>query len=353
MPNMNGLYPLALTPRLVEALWGGNALVTRYGKAGDVTAKIGESWECWNDDLISNGTHAGKSLSEVLRKMGPALVGLAPLADRTSFPILTKIIDAHQSLSVQVHPDDAYAKRVEREPNGKTECWVILEAVAGAELILGFAKDTDAQEYRRRVEDGTLGEILRRVPVQKGDVFHIPAGTLHAIGAGIVLFETQQTSATTYRIFDWNRVDTAGKARELQIDKAADVLDFRQSHRQAVQPLSYQVQGMKRTLLVADARFGVESLEIAQHGRYITEAVANIFFTHETEVRLGWAGQEMTIAPWQSVLVPAGIDRVEFFSSTPTKIFAITPPGADLRARKRLENIKYSAGNIDAFLAQF
>ena len=153
--------------------------------------------------------------------------------------MLTKIIDARAALSVQVHPDDAYAQRVEHQPNGKTECWYVLACDAGAELVLGWTRDTSREEYERRVADGTLGDLLRRVPVQPGDVFYLPAGTLHAIGAGIQLFETQQTSDLTYRIFDWNRVGADGKPRELHVAKAADVLDYRASSRGAVRTLSY------------------------------------------------------------------------------------------------------------------
>ena len=147
--------------------------------------------------------------------------------------MLTKIIDAREALSVQVHPDDAYAQRVEHQPNGKTECWYVLDCEPGAELVLGWTRDTTRDEYERRVADGTLGDILRRVPVTPGDAFYLPAGTLHAIGAGIQLFETQQASDLTYRIFDWNRVGADGKPRELHVQKAGDVLDFRATFRWA------------------------------------------------------------------------------------------------------------------------
>lgn len=348
------MYPFEFTPHVVEAIWGGNALVTRYGKPGDANAKLGESWECWNENVVASGDFAGKTLSELTRLMGPALVGIVPLADRASFPILTKIIDAHESLSVQVHPEDAYARRVERQPNGKTECWIILEAKAGAELILGFTKDTDATEYRRRVQDGTLGEILRRVPVKAGDIFHIPAGTLHAIGAGIVIFETQQTSATTYRIFDWNRVDAAGKPRELHVDKAADVLDFSRSTRGAIVPVAYKYLGLERDLLIADSRFGIESLAITTGpSRYLLEATATVFFAQETAVTIRALTDTLTLAPWQSVLIPAGMDRVELRAESATKILAITTPGADSRARKRLALAGVDAAATATFLEQF
>jgi mannose-6-phosphate isomerase len=351
---MSRMYPMELTPRLVEAIWGGEALVARFGKPGALSAKLGESWECWTENPIAAGPAAGESLGEVMQLMGPALIGLTPLADRHIFPLLTKIIDAHQALSVQVHPTDAYARTHERRPNGKTECWVILEAAPGAELILGFLKKTDAAEYLRRVADGSLGDILRRVPVKKGDVFHIPAGTLHSIGAGIVLFETQQSSDLTYRIFDWNRVATDGKARELQIDKAAEVLDFRESHRAAVQPLAYRLFGADRSLLVADRHFGVEEITLTARSRYLIESVATLFMAEDQAIEMRAGDEVLTLQPWRTYLLPAGFDRVELWSrDSGAKLFVVTPPGADERARRRLELAGVDPVRIESFLAQF
>jgi mannose-6-phosphate isomerase len=351
---MSRMYPMEITPRLVEAIWGGEALVARYGKPGDLNAKLGESWECWTENPIAAGVAAGKRLGEVMRVMGPALTGLTPLPDRHTFPVLTKIIDAHLSLSVQVHPTDLYARTHEGQPNGKTECWMILEAAAGAELILGFTKKTDAAEYRRRVADGSLGDILRRVPVKKGDVFHIPAGTLHSIGAGVVLFETQQSSDLTYRIFDWNRVAADGKARELQIEKAADVLDFRESECKAVQPLAYRLFGAERSLLVADTRFGVEEITLTARSRYLIESVATLFMAEDQEIEMRAGDENLTLRPWRTYLLPAGIDRAELWSrDSGAKLLVVTPPGADERARRRLELAGVDPARVQSFLAQF
>jgi len=246
------LYPYVLDPKVTPAIWGGDALVARYGKHGDRAQPLGESWECWDENAVRNGPLAGTTLGALRTELGNGLTG--PIDPGRTFPVLTKIIDARAPLSVQVHPDDAYAQRVEGQPNGKTECWYILACEPGAELILGWARDTSREEYERRVADGTLGEILRRVPVRPGDAFYLPAGTLHAIGAGIQLFETQQASDLTYRIFDWNRVGTDGKPRPLHVAKAGDVLDYRATYPDAVRQLAYEVPGARHTLLPADRR---------------------------------------------------------------------------------------------------
>src|ERR1700744_4304997 len=253
---------------MAAAIWGGDALVKRYGKPGDPAALLGESWECWDENAVTGGAFDGETLAAVRARLGLDLTGPADPAQR--FPVLTKIIDAHEALSVQVHPDDAYAQRVEHQPVGKTECWYILAAEPGAELVLGWTRDTDRAEYERRVADGTLGEILRRVPVKPGEAYYLPAGTLHAIGAGIQLFETQQASDLTYRIFDWNRVGADGKPRELHVAKAADVLDFRATYPQAINPLVFTERGIERTVAIADKRFSVERVRITRTGASLT-----------------------------------------------------------------------------------
>ena len=226
----DSVYPFAVEPKETPAIWGGDALVKRFGKKADPNAKIGESWECWDENPVAQRSVGRQDDRRLARAARPRRL-LGDLDPQQLFPILTKIIDAHDALSVQVHPDDAYAQRVEHQHNGKTECWYILAAERGRGTRLGWTHDTTREEYERRVADGTLGDILRRVPVKPGETYYLPAGTLHAIGAGIILFETQQASDLTYRIFDWNRVGADGKPRELHVKKAADVLDYHQGTR--------------------------------------------------------------------------------------------------------------------------
>lgn len=217
-------YPMKLIAPLKDYLWGGTRLRDEYGKETQLT-KIAESWElaCHKDgkSVIANGAAAGRTLSDWLAEAGADALGTRA-AKILYFPLLIKLIDAHDDLSVQVHPADDYALRVEGE-YGKTELWYVVEAAPGAELLYGFQHEISKEEFARRIADNTLLDVVRHVPVQKGDVFFIPAGTLHAIGKGILICEVQQNSNTTYRIYDYGRVGADGKPRDLHIEKALDV----------------------------------------------------------------------------------------------------------------------------------
>jgi len=302
------LYPLILAPKLVPLLWGGDALVSRYGKQGDPNVAIGESWECWDENRVVNGEFAGKTIANLRAEIGADLMGL--LDPAWLFPILTKFIDARQTLSVQVHPDDAYARRVEKQPNGKTECWYILDALPDATIVLGWKRDSSREEYFERVKDGTLGELLRHVPVKAGDVYYLPAGTLHAIGAGIVLFEVQQASDLTYRIFDWNRTGADGKPRQLHVEKAADVLDFRASHAGALRTLTRTVDGFERTALVADSHFTVERAMIDARERELRLRGVPMIVTALGATELRAKGVEVRLKAFETALLPSALGSV-------------------------------------------
>ncbi|HMD02849.1 MAG TPA: type I phosphomannose isomerase catalytic subunit, partial [Candidatus Baltobacteraceae bacterium] len=291
--------PLRIEPLERELIWGGSALVTRYGKPGSAHATIGESWECWDENRIADGPYGGKTIAELRLSLGRELVGT--LDPARTFPILTKLIDARQALSVQVHPDDAYAQRVEHQPYGKTECWYILEAEPGAAIVLGWNRDTARGEYLERVKDGSLGELLRHVEVRPGEVYYLPAGTLHAIGAGIVLFECQQASDLTYRIFDYNRLGPDGKPRELHVAKAADVLDYKRSDAGAIRPVRYQLDGLRRAALVADKHFIMERVELSgeRHGLDL-DGMPLALLALDRPVELEARGQTLRLEPYQS-----------------------------------------------------
>lgn len=208
-------YPLILKPVIKNYIWGGRRLIDEFGFETDSNTAA-EAWTLAlhkdGENTVLNGEYEGKKLSEVLKLWG----------FNDNFPILIKLIDAHDRLSVQVHPENDYAFKHEGEP-GKTEMWYIVDAEEGAKLAYGFNRKLDKAEFKARIEDNTLDEVINYVPVKKGDVFFIKAGTLHAIGKGILIAEIQQNSNTTYRVSDYGRLGADGKPRELHVEKALDV----------------------------------------------------------------------------------------------------------------------------------
>ncbi len=255
---------LQLQPAFKDYLWGGTRLKTDFGFQTDMDP-VAEGWmlSCHKDgqNTIANGKYKGKTLSDVIDAEGNAILG-THCRSKTEFPILIKLIDAKQNLSVQVHPNDAYARRVEGEP-GKTECWYILDCDEGAELIYGFKKEISKEEFRARIEDNTFLEVVNHVKVHKGDFFFIEAGTLHGIGGGILLAEIQQNSNTTYRVYDYGRLGADGKPRALHTQKALDVTVTAPPTRACTpEGKSEQKDGYREQLLTACDLFTVRSLEV-------------------------------------------------------------------------------------------
>ena len=220
--NMIAKYPMKLTPVLKSALWGGTRLSSCWGK-GEQGEAVAESWELSvrerERNLIANGVLCGMTLNEALEK-NPDFVGNVPMNAR--FPLLIKFIDAGQTLSVQVHPDDEYAARVEYD-SGKNEMWYIVEADEGAEIVYGLKPGVTVEDFRRAVEENRIRDVLNFHPVRAGECYYIPAGLVHAIGGGILIAEIQQNSDLTYRVYDYDRIGADGKPRELHREKACEV----------------------------------------------------------------------------------------------------------------------------------
>jgi mannose-6-phosphate isomerase len=227
---MTELYPLKFEPILIEKIWGGNDLAKNWGKNADPSRKIGESWEisAISDQLsvVSNGFLAGNNIEELIEVYMGDLTGEA-VYDKfgIEFPLLIKLIEANEDLSIQVHPDDKLA-RDRHNAYGKTEMWYILANKPGAKIYTGFDRPLTREKYNEALETGTLATLLNTESPVAGDVFFTPAGRIHAIGAGLILAEIQQTSDITYRIFDWNRKGTDGESRELHNELAADAIDY-------------------------------------------------------------------------------------------------------------------------------
>lgn len=223
------LYPLKFEPIAQYRIWGGNRLNAAVASELRIE-KLGEIWSIsgvdGNISQIENGELKGRNLKEIISEYKERLVGKKVWEKfGTDFPVLIKFIDAADRLSVQVHPDDRQAKELHNS-FGKSEMWYIMDADPDSELIIGFKEGVGKEDYKKHLENETLEEILNRIKVQKGDAVYIPAGRVHAIGAGVVLAEIQQTSDVTYRIYDYNRIDKNGQKRELHTDLALSAIDF-------------------------------------------------------------------------------------------------------------------------------
>lgn len=260
--NGKGNLPFLLKPVGKDYLWGGSRLNDDFAKGISMTP-LAETWECSThpdgECLVATGAHRGNTLTQVLNEH-PEYWGEHPL-ERENFPILIKLIDADKDLSIQVHPDDAYAMEHEHGQLGKTEMWYVLDALPNARLIYGFSHAITKEALHQSIVDGTVERHLQRVPVQKGDVFFIEAGTVHAIGKGVMVAEIQENSNLTYRLFDYHRPDKNGKMRPLHIEKALDVVNLKASDRprQPIHVLKYH-PGFATEFLCRCAYFQIERM---------------------------------------------------------------------------------------------
>ena len=254
--------PFLLKPSGKNYLWGGNRLNEEFAKDMEETP-LAETWECSTHpdgpSFVSSGEYEGKTLSEVL-KSHPEFLG-EHASVMGEFPILIKLIDAKQNLSVQVHPSDIYAREHENGQLGKTEMWYVLDAAKDARLVYGLTHNCSRETIRSAVKNGTVGKYLQKIPVKKDDLFFIESGTIHAIGAGTLIAEIQENSNLTYRLYDYDRTDKHGKKRKLQLEKALDVANLTCSSepRQPLRVLRYR-QGVASELLCRCKYFEVHRM---------------------------------------------------------------------------------------------
>lgn len=216
------LYPLLLEPTLHVKVWGGRKLEQVMGKSLPDDEPYGEAWEVHDSSVVANGPLAGRTVGDLLAHYGTAMVGPDNDPDE-GFPLLIKLLDAADWLSVQVHPDDEQAARLEGNPRGKTEAWVILAADPGAKLVVGVEPGTPREAIAEAIRENNLEDLLVIREVTQGDVLYMPAGTVHAIGPGVLLYEVQQSSDTTYRLYDWGRMGLDGTPRTLHVEKGVSV----------------------------------------------------------------------------------------------------------------------------------
>lgn len=302
------LYPILTKRRLVQPIWGGQRLAAWLELPEPRPTQLGETWQVFDTNEILNGPLAGKTLAQATREYGVQLVGTRTM-DRygADFPLLAKFIDANDRLSIQVHPDDEYAHTHEAATgfHGKTEAWYILDATPGADIIYGLSQTCSREEFAAAVAAENLEPLLHRLPVAAGDVVFVPARTLHAINAGIMLFEIQQKSDLTYRVYDYGRRDAkTGQPRELHLDKALDVIDFTPAPRTKTAPLPLDPEN--RVLLVACPYFALERWTIIDQRKLATDPGSfEIVTVIEGAAALNTSNNAALLQRGDSVVLPA------------------------------------------------
>lgn len=323
------LYPLKFSPVLKDKIWGGSKIKTDLNIDFAPLPNCGEAWVISgvhdNPSIVSNGFLAGNELNELIEVYMGDIVGDV-IFNRMGheFPLLIKFIDAADYLSIQVHPDDELAAK-RGVGNGKSEMWYIISADKDAELITGFKKDSSVDEYLKYMEKKRLPELLNRVKVKAGDVFYMPAGRVHALGPGILLAEIQQTSDTTYRIYDWDRVDENGKSRQLHIDEALDAIDFKAhddykaNYKEEKNASTNMVSSPYFTtnIIVFDRALAKDYSELDSFVIYIC-VEGDVTIVHD-----GTEEKQVNLKKGEAALIPAIIDRIDLIPSKNTKLLEV------------------------------
>jgi mannose-6-phosphate isomerase len=307
------LYPFTFQPIFKERIWGGRELTRLYGKKLPPGEPIGESWEIsdrpGDANIIANGPLAGKDLHWLMENHTRELLGDAKPAAGNRFPLLCKILDAREKLSLQVHPPASKAAELGGEP--KTEMWFIAHAAPEADLFVGLKRGVTRTSFEEKIKDGSVAECFHRIPVRAGDAMFLPSGRVHAIGAGLVIFEIQQNSDTTYRVFDWNRVGLDGKPRELHVPQSLASIDFNDFEPSLVQSDFVDAGKLKTKSLVRDSLFNVEQWKFS--AGTTARAKPNqpqIIALLEGKLRVGEGQAQIDLPTGGFCLIPAGLAQV-------------------------------------------
>jgi mannose-6-phosphate isomerase len=308
---MGALYPLIFEPIFKERVWGGRELQRLYAKTLPPSAPVGESWEisdrAGDASLIANGPLAGRDLHWLMDNHAQDLLGRAKPANG-HFPLLIKILDAAEKLSLQVHPPAHKVLELGGEP--KTELWYVVHAVPGAELYVGLRSGCTREEFTRRIHNGTVAECFHRVRVRPGDAMFLPSGRVHAIGAGMVIYEIQQNSDTTYRVFDWNRLGLDGKARELHLREALESIDFNDIEPDLVRPQPRE-DFQQVNSLVRDPLFTVDQAKLVPGGQLpLVDGAMQILGIVAGQLQIKSQHTALMLSEGQFCVVPACVKAV-------------------------------------------
>ena len=321
------LYPFIFHPVLKENVWGGHLLEQVYSKQVPAGKTIGESWEITDRtegvSVIFNGPLAGKDLRWLMENHSKEVLGAAASLNGR-YPLLVKIIDARQTLSLQVHPPADKAAQLGGEP--KTEMWVVTQAAPGGEIFVGLRHGVTRQDFENRLKEGTLETCFHRIGVKPGDAVFLPSGRVHALGAGVMIFEVQQNSNTTYRLFDWNRVGLDGKPRALHVKEGMACIDFDDLEPQLIHPRTKIINGMETAELVNDPLFKVRRARLAT-GQTATLPCAKslIIGVIEGKLRFDLDAGSFILCNGGFCLAPACLRTVTFTATEPSSFLTAEP----------------------------
>ncbi len=320
------LYPFVFQPIFKERIWGGREIERHFGKTLPLNKPIGESWEisdrAGDESVIVGGKFAGKSIRWLMENHPHEMLGDAKAAAGGRFPILCKILDAREKLSLQVHPPANKAADLCGEP--KTEMWFIANAAPGAELYAGLKRGVTRGEFEKKLSDGRLAECFHRIPVRTGDAMFLPSGRVHAIGAGLVIFEIQQNSDTTYRLFDWNRMGTDGKPRELHVAQSLASIDFNDFEPTLAATTFSGDAKIKSRPLVRDPLFDIDQVEMkvgAAH--FLKPRKLQIIAVVNGQLKIRSQSFVMDLSAGQFCLVPAILEQTELAVESDTTVLCV------------------------------
>ena len=320
------LYPFVFSPIFKDRIWGGRELERLYAKKLPPTVPIGDSWEIsdrpGDASVITNGPLAGKNLRWLMENHAAEILGTAKPAAHNHFPILCKILDARDKLSLQVHPPAQKAAELKGEP--KTEMWFIADALPGAELYVGLKRGVTRQEFEQKIHSSAVAGCFQRVPVQAGDTMFLPSGRVHAIGSGLVNFEIQQNSDTTYRVYDWDRTGLDGKPRELHIPQSLASIDFN-DFEPALVATRYTADGAaQKKILVQDPLFNIETWKLgARQSAPLQARALQIIAVTQGDLEVRNTRDAVTLSAGQFCLVPAALAQPQVTANSATEFLRV------------------------------
>jgi mannose-6-phosphate isomerase len=344
------ICPARLEPAFSPRPWGVRWLAPFFPEMSNLAEPVGEAWMTGNECRFANGPFAGEKLGEAWPAMPPEWTGMR--IDRASaFPLLVKFIFTAEKLSVQVHPDDEYAARHEAASGGrgKTEMWYAVRAEPGAEVLLGMKADVTLDQFKRAIADGTAEHCLERVPLRAGEAVFVSAGSAHTIGPGFVLCEVQQQSDLTYRVYDYNRRDAQGRARELHVEKALDVMRFGAQTCGRLEPVRVERDGVSESYFVACPYFATERWDFAAPARAASSPERfEVLIVLEGKGSIRRTGGSAKYGPAHVWLIPAALGEYELVPDTHTSLLRTFVPGD----RNELKRVLATRGVKDSALTK-